>query len=141
MSRSAYSDDCDGWSLIRWRGAVQSAVRGKRGQQLIKDLIEALEKMEPKILIAHDFMRCGQVCALGAVGVARGLTNEIEELDPECPEEAAKLLDIAPALAREIEFVNDADGYWKETPAERWERVYKWAKKQLLDRPLVDVLS
>lgn len=140
MSRSVYSEDCDHWSLIRWRGAVQSATRGKRGQQLIKDLIEALEKMETKILIAHDFMRCGQVCALGAVGVARGLNDEIEELDPESSEEVAKLLNIAPALVREIEYINDE---WdcRETPAQRWERVCKWAKQQLLDRPLMDVLE
>lgn len=139
MSRSEYNDDCDNnWSLIRWRGAVTAALRGKRGQALIKDLIEALEKMEPKILIAHDFVRCGQVCALGAVGVARGV--DMEALDPESSEEAAKLLNVAPALVREIEYINDE---WevRETPEERWKRVYEWAKRQSLDRPLVDLLG
>ena len=32
MSRSGYTDECDGWELVRWRGAVNSAIRGKRGQ-------------------------------------------------------------------------------------------------------------
>lgn len=32
MSRCGYSDDYDQWALIRWRGAVESAIRGKRGQ-------------------------------------------------------------------------------------------------------------
>jgi hypothetical protein len=34
MSRSGYSDDIDSaddqWALIRWRGAVKSAIRGAR---------------------------------------------------------------------------------------------------------------
>ena len=29
MSRSGYTDECDGWELVRWRGAVNSAIRGK----------------------------------------------------------------------------------------------------------------
>ncbi len=30
MSRSGYSDDCEQGDLIRWRAAVNSAIRGKR---------------------------------------------------------------------------------------------------------------
>ncbi|KGC50992.1 hypothetical protein DO66_5867 [Burkholderia pseudomallei] len=36
MSRSGYSDDCGGWSLIRWRGAVNSAIKGARGQKFLR---------------------------------------------------------------------------------------------------------
>lgn len=35
MSRSGYTDDCDGWQLIMYRGAVASAIRGARGQRLL----------------------------------------------------------------------------------------------------------
>lgn len=35
MSRSGYSDDCYGWELICWRGAVNSAIKGKRGQSFL----------------------------------------------------------------------------------------------------------
>lgn len=30
MSRSGYNDDIDNWQMIKWRGQVASAVRGKR---------------------------------------------------------------------------------------------------------------
>ena len=38
MSRSGYSDDLDNWDLIRWRGQVSSAIRGKRGQGFLREL-------------------------------------------------------------------------------------------------------
>jgi hypothetical protein len=37
MSRSGYSDDLENWSLIRWRGAVASAIRGRRGQAFLRE--------------------------------------------------------------------------------------------------------
>ena len=43
MSRSGYSDDCDTWPLICWRGAVASALRGRRGQQFLIELRDALD--------------------------------------------------------------------------------------------------
>jgi len=46
MSRSGYSDDCDDqWSLICWRGAVKSAIRGKRGQAFLKEMLAALDAL------------------------------------------------------------------------------------------------
>lgn len=42
MSRSGYTDDCDDqWALIRWRGAVNSAIKGKRGQQALRGRLDA----------------------------------------------------------------------------------------------------
>ena len=35
MSRSGYSDGLDEWAMIRWRGAVKSAIRGARGRAII----------------------------------------------------------------------------------------------------------
>lgn len=55
MSRSGYDDDVDdNWSLIRYRGMVTSAVRGRRGQALLKDILIAMNAMPVKQLIAHD---------------------------------------------------------------------------------------
>lgn len=44
MSRHGYSDDChdDILSFGQWRGQVASAIRGKRGQAFLKELIAAL---------------------------------------------------------------------------------------------------
>ena len=41
MSRSGYTDGFEMWSVIRWRGAVASAIRGQRGQRLLRDLLAA----------------------------------------------------------------------------------------------------
>jgi len=54
VSRSGYSDDLDNWDLIKWRGQVASATRGKRGQKLLTDLLAALNAMSEHSLIAHE---------------------------------------------------------------------------------------
>lgn len=131
MSRSNYSDDLDSWALIRWRGRVASSIRGKRGQRLLLDLIAALDAMPEKVLIAEELINAdGDVCALGAVGVKRGI--DMSKLDPEESGTVAEAFDIADPLAREITYINDecGRGYdWRnsETPQQRWERVRAWA--------------
>ena len=45
MSRSGYSDDDEDGRLAMWRGAVQSAIRGKRGQAALRELLTALDAM------------------------------------------------------------------------------------------------
>lgn len=54
MSRSGYNDDIDNWALIKWRGQVASAIRGKRGQKMLRDLLAALDAMPEKSLIVHE---------------------------------------------------------------------------------------
>lgn len=112
MSRSGYHDDLDQWSLIRWRGAVASAIRGRRGQAFLTDLRDALDALPEKKLCYHDLQRKdGSCCALGAVGFARGI--DMTEMDPEYVTysgELSKMLDVADALIREIEFENDEGG-------------------------------
>jgi hypothetical protein len=39
MSRPGYCDDTDNWQFIRWRGAVKRAIRGKRGQEFLRELL------------------------------------------------------------------------------------------------------
>lgn len=131
MSRSEYSYDCSGWDLIMWRGAVSSAIRGKRGQLFLKEMLEALDAIPSKRLIANDFkMPDGEVCALGSVGIRRGTDmNGLIHCDND---EVGKFFGIATALAREIQFVNDNDySYKKETPEERFIRVRKWVAEQI----------
>lgn len=137
MSRHGYSDEIDGWDLIRWRGQVASAIRGKRGQRLLIDMVQALDAMPEKALIAEkliDHEDDDSVCALGAVGVKRGIA--MEQIDPEEYEEVAETFDIAVQLAREITFINDEWGYSDETPQQRWERVRAWAINHILPVPV-----
>ena len=56
MSRSGYTDDgwddeSAQWASIRYAGALKSAMRGKRGQAFLKELLAALDAMPVKRLI------------------------------------------------------------------------------------------
>jgi hypothetical protein len=130
VSRSNYNDDCDQWSLIRWRGAVMSAINGKRGQGFLRELLAALDMLPQKRLIAGELECDGEVCALGAVGRARGL--DMTKLDPEDIETVAPVFGIPDALAREIVFMNDDEcfGHGASTE-ERWKRMRAWAANNL----------
>jgi len=118
----------DTWALIRWRGAVESALRGRRGQALLRDLITALDAMPEKRLIQGELQAGSEVCALGAIGRMRGI--DMAKMDPEDYERVAPLFGIAEALAREVMYEND-EGDYLETPERRWERMRKWALDNL----------
>lgn len=112
MSRSGYSDDWDDdqWASIRYRGAVASAIRGARGQQLLKDILAALDAMPVKELIAESLVEAdGSYCTLGVLGAQRGIP--LDKLDPEDPDSVANAFGVAPALVREIVFENDEHHY------------------------------
>lgn len=129
MSRSGYSDDCDGWALICWRGAVTSAIRGKRGQAFLLEMAAALDAMPEKSLIREELEKGGEVCALGSIGKARGLDMSL--IDPDEREDVAKSFGIPLALACEIMNEND-EGTWRhETTQERWQRVRRWIDTNL----------
>jgi hypothetical protein len=134
MSRAGYSDDCadDPWSWIMWRGQVASSIRGKRGQAFLRELIAALEAMPKKRLIADALQESGEVCAIGAVGVRRGVN--LEALDPDQYEAIAESFNIAEPLVREIEFENDERDR-DLTPEERWAKMHAWAKSHLKESP------
>jgi hypothetical protein len=130
MSRSGYSEDCNGWDLIRWRGAVTSAMRGKRGRALLLELRDALDAMPEKVLIARELVDAsGSFCTLGVIGKARGLP--LADIDPEDSDQVAKQFGIAPALAKEIVFENDEGCWLDESPQERWERMREWVEEAL----------
>lgn len=130
MSRSGYVDDYDeGNYLNLWRGSVKRAIRGRRGQNFLREMLTALDALPEKRLIARELAQDSEVCAIGSVGLARQV--DMTTLDPEEPEQIAKAFGIAPALVREIEYINDEDGPspWdcsKETPEQRYERVRLW---------------
>ncbi len=123
MSRSGYSDDCGGWDLICWRGAVNSALRGKRGQAFLVELRDALDAMPEKRLVADTLEADGQFCTLGVLGAKRGI--DMSNIDAHCRETVSGAFGIAPAMAAEVVFENDECG-WNETPEQRWQRMRKW---------------
>lgn len=137
MSRSGYTcDHDDHLQLGRWRAQVASAIRGKRGQRLLKDLLFSLDTMEDKRLIVNELETSqGDFCALGVLGHKRGM--DMSEIDPENPDQVGEKFDIAHQLASEIVWINDECGFG-ETPEKRWERVRKWVSKQIIKEPTHD---
>ena len=128
MNRSGYSDDGDNWQLIKWRGQVSSSIRGKRGQAFLRELVEALDAMPEKRLIADDLQSGDNVCAIGSVGVRRGI--DMSKFDPDDHDGIAASFGITHQLVREIEWMND-DGLWRATPERRWQFMRDWAVSQL----------
>lgn len=143
MSRSGYYDDIDdNWAWIRWRGYVASAIRGKRGQSFLREMLAAMDAMPEKKLIANDLeVADGCVCAIGSVGKARGI--DMSALDPENYDAVAATFGINEKLAQEIVFMNDeafifetdAKGYIKHdengksiylTPEGRFKKMRAW---------------
>jgi hypothetical protein len=110
MSRSGYTDDYDDqWGLIRWRGAVNSAIKGQRGQALLRDLLAALDAMPDKRLYQGNFATAeGEYCALGTLGVARGIRMDDLGDEDDCDTaQVAERFGIAKAMAAEIMYEND----------------------------------
>ena len=105
MSRSGYSEDLDNWSLIKWRGQVASAIRGKRGQAFLKEALAALDAMPVKELVSGELEADGQFCTLGVVGRARGF--DLSKIDTYDHETLGAKFDIATCLSQEIMYIND----------------------------------
>lgn len=118
MSRSGYTEDNDDpLAYGRWRQAVKRALEGKRGQALLRELVEALDAMEDKRLYPGSFATAdGEFCTLGVLGAKRG--TKMDDLGDEydCDtEQVGQRFGIAPAMAAEIMYLNDeyAVDCWK----------------------------
>lgn len=116
MSRCGYSDDLEPLVLGRWRGRVASAIRGARGQRLLRDTLAALDAMPDKRLIAEELRADDEVCTLGAVLVAKGF--DPDKLDPEDYDSIGNALDVPACLVQEIEYLNDEHA--PSDPERRW---------------------
>lgn len=135
MSRSGYSDDCDNLEL--WRATVDRAMKGKRGQKALQEIVEALDKMPEKKLI-HESFTVGGFCTLGVLAQHRNV--DVSDLNPKEKDgevwpvdrkTVSARLDIAPSMVAEIMFMNDEWWGGPETPEERWSRMRQWAQSHL----------
>lgn len=128
MGQSGYTDDCgdDDNSGYLYRGAVKSAIEGRRGQAFLKEMLAAMDALPEPKLIEGELEQEGSVCAIGSVGRARGL--DMSALDPEDADGVAAKFGIAAAMAREIVFENDDEWFatGKETPEQRFNRMRAW---------------
>ena len=148
MSRSGYSDECE--NLHLYRQSVSRAIEGRRGQALLRDMVDALDAMPVKELAAHVFVEPGVgSCALGVVADGRDLGSVVlatlnDQADE--PEIIGRAMDIAESLAAEVAFENDerVESYYDhgqrkwlggETDAERWTRMRAWAESNIIAEP------
>lgn len=136
MSRSNYSEDYDEQfsnALDFYRSSVNNAINGKRGQKFLREMIDALDALPEKRLIMDDLAKDGAVCAIGSVGLRRGI--DMSKLDPEDAVGISEVFGIAECMAREVVFENDEGlGYYNsesETPEARWRRMREWAEKHM----------
>ncbi len=140
MSRSGYSDDFDDPLQIgRWRGAVASALRGKRGQAFLREMLAAMDALPERALVAKELEQSGGVCAIGSVGKARGIA--MGDIDPEDNEKIAEVFGIPHTMACEIMDENDGHSNWDaelrrsvpETPEQRFRRMRGWIERHLIE--------
>ena len=136
MSRSGYDDDyIETWPMIRWRGAVTSAIRGKRGQALLREMLAALDALPEPKLIAYELIDSdGNCCALGAVAKARAI--DVTGIDPEDRYHVSERFGIAYALACEIAYWNDEGSIGPDTPERRFARMRAWVEEQIRDEAM-----
>lgn len=118
MSRSGLVED-DGDDVLahgRWRGAVQSAMRGKRGQAFLRELADALDAMPEKVLVAGALQSDdGCHCTLGVIANKRGL--DVAAMDVDDYAGIADSLSVNAKIAQEIMWENDEcffDWEWVE---------------------------
>ena len=132
MSRAGYSDDCDDYlAKGRWRGALRSAIRGKRGQAFLKEMLAALDAIPNKRLVANVLeqtewdedgnklvlVKDGDVCAFGAVGRARGTEMPIiDEDDDDVAHYVCRTFGTVDTVTREIMYQNDEGGIGRRVP-------------------------
>lgn len=134
MGRHEYAEDgsLDTWEFIRWRGRVASATRGRRGQRLLHELLDALDAMPEKRIITGDLVsEDGDCCTIGVALAARKGIEEASKWDAEGNNGAlAAEFDVAECLVQEIEWMND-EGAYNETTESRWQRMRNWVVSQL----------
>lgn len=124
MSRSGYTDDNDDpLAHGRWRQAVKRSLEGKRGQALLRELVEALDAMPDKRLYSGSFATAdGEFCTLGVLGAKRGVKMDDLGDSFDCePATVGQRFGIATAMAAEIMYLND------EYAVEEW----KWVDVEI----------
>jgi hypothetical protein len=141
MSRLYQDDsgDAEPWMYGQQIGALKSAIRGQRGQRLLRDLVAGLDALPTPELSAGalEDEATGCCCAFGAVRRYRGaaavpLSFHPTEEDFD-PPNLAEPFDVALALAWAVVEANEgwSDSNLEAARRRRWERVRAWAVRHL----------
>lgn len=124
-----------------WNANRRRAIQCKRGQAFLRELLEALDALPKKLLIRGTLNMGGEVCALGAVGLKRGIDMTV--IDSRNHRKVAEIFGISAMLAREIAYWNDLgvdacfvgstdNGEFSEATADKRFRIVRaWVVAQL----------
>ena len=145
MSRYCSDDDYDyePWMEGQAAGAMRSAIRGRRGQRLLRDLIAGLDALPVPELAAGSLEdpETGCVCALGAVRMQRGAEAVPLRFDPNDPDvgwrDLAQPYDISETLAHAVICQNEYGDERNDESSRRrrWRSVRAWAMGHLIKPP------
>lgn len=156
MSRF-HCDDWDGEGVhpLMWEQTCLNAIRGQKGQAILRELKEALLALPQPRLIDGAFAREGEVCALGALAAHRcregrpicwgqfvyASMDALEERmgenleDDEVTLELGEGMGLRRALAWTISYENDEGTRANETPEQRYKRMLRWVENNLIQQP------
>jgi hypothetical protein len=142
MSRYSDYDDYyyEPWMEGQAAGALQSAIRGRRGQRLLRDLIAGLDALQAQELAAGalEDPETGCVCALGVVRLQRGPEAVPLRFDPTDEDvdwrELAETFDISETLANAVVAQNEYGSKRndEQSRSRRWLSVRAWAVEHLI---------
>lgn len=152
MSRFDCGDyDGEGPPPEFWWQTIRNALKGRRGQAVLRELKAALLALPEGRLIGSAVVREGEVCALGALARERlaagspltcyghrgtSLAELEEKLGEDLEDEVGSVelgeaLGLARALAWVIADENDEGGSFNQTPEARYHRMLGWIESHL----------
>jgi hypothetical protein len=140
MSRLYFDDDWDYNVEGLQQGWLRSAIRGKRGQQFLRELVTALDALPTPELCcgALEDAQTGCCCAFGAVRRLRGPENVNLWFHPEeedmSPYNLAEPFGVSNTLAWAVVQANEemAESNTEQARRRRWADVRAWAAGHLL---------
>lgn len=128
-----------------WDRSIANALRGRRGQMVLRKLERALLLMPvpERRLISGRLVTGGESCALGALAVQDGIDHGEaldeaqarleyqDEGDLRATIEMGETLGLPRALACAIAWQNDHGCGWRASPEQRWQKVLNWVRANL----------
>lgn len=134
MSRSGYyeASDCEDYAYAMWNGAVKSALRGKRGQAFLREMLKALDALPNKRLIAGELVCGGGCCALGAVALNRGV--DVSDVDSDDRDALSDVFGISGAMAAEVMYLND-ERHGHASEEDRFIAMREWVMNKIRVTP------
>lgn len=152
MSRfNCYECDGEGPPHEFWRQAARNALRGRKGQAVLRELREALLALSASRLLKGYFCHDGEVCALGALAkyrlergqaipatFGRAQYTRLEEIEraEDVEDEYTTMylgekMGLKKTLAWAVAWENDEGGWDSDTPEQRYQRMSRWVEGQI----------